>query len=676
MDKIILVVATNKSTKDAMYEYLCNIFSKYVKLDSCLMSELDEEKENKYDLIILPNEPRSEDDVMQKYIDNEKIIFSHRTFDYKKIDEIFDLEPNSDVYFVNDNERVAHKVLQQLKDMGLNYFNLIPYYPGCKVDTSITYAITAGEARYAPATIEKIIDLGSRVPNISDISEIAYKLKLPIKLINSVTQEYLKSFANVVNNSNIQLKKLYSTQQILKNVFNNIEEGVCLINDKGIVKMANNKFGNILCIPDTNIIDKNLFDILNENDIELEINEITKDSKILKNKNEEDVLIISYEVHEFREKSYLIHVNRTDNINNKEFIVRKKSDFKVLKNYSFHDYITVDKVTLNMIERAKKISNNNSCVLIQGESGTGKEIIAQSIHYNSSRKNYPFIPVNFAAIQPSLLDSELFGYVEGSFTGASKGGSKGLFEMAHKGTIFFDEIGDAPLEFQVRLLRVLQEKEIRKIGSSERIPIDVRFIAATNRDLYHMVSKGEFREDLYYRINVMPIDTVPIRYRKGDILLIFNYFIKDYFNYYDLKLNDVCSDEVIEYLMQYDFRGNVRQIKNLVEYFSCIKGAKKISMSELPNYMVQNKLVSSDEVTEFEYKILDIINNNSKIGRYKIYEMLKMDNIDITQSNIRTILKNLQNHKYIVINNTRGGCEITYLGKMIVENIKNKTSVR
>ncbi|MCF6465006.1 sigma-54 interaction domain-containing protein [Clostridium sp. Cult2] len=675
MQKSILVVATNHSTKDAMYKHLYNIFHEYVTLDSCLMSELDEEKEKKYDLIILPSQPNER--TPNRYIGNEKVIYSHRTFDYKKIDGAFDLEPNSDVYFVNDNEYVVEEAMQQLKDMGVNYINLIPYYPGCKVDKSITNAITAGEAQYAPKHIKRIIDLGSRVPNISDISEIAYKLKLPIQLTNSVTQDYLKSFANVVKNSNNQLKKLYVTQLILKNVFNNIEEGVCLINDNWTVKMANNKFGDILCLSDVNIINKNLTDIFNDSDIKLEIDEVLKDSKIVKNRNRKDVLIISYEVYGFKEKSYLIHVNYTDSINKKEFIVRKKSDYKgVLKKYSFKDYITEDKATLNMIEKAKKISKNNSCVLIQGESGTGKEIIAQSIHYNSSRKNYPFIPVNFAAIQPSLLDSELFGYVEGSFTGASKGGSKGLFEMAHKGTIFFDEIGDAPLSFQVRLLRVLEEKEIRKIGSFERIPIDVRFIAATNKNLFEMVSKGTFREDLFYRINVMPIDTIPIRHRKGDIPLIFNHFIKEYFNDNDMELKDICTDEVIEYFMEYSFRGNVREIRNLVEYFSCIKGAKKISLSELPKYMTKVGLESSNAITEYEYNILNIINDNPKIGRYKIHEILKTDYKSITESKIRTILENLQKHKYIVINNTRGGSEITFLGKMIIDNIQNKSSIR
>lgn len=672
--KSVLVVATNNPTKDAMHEYLHNIFYEYVNIDSCLMSELDEEKEKKYELIIWPGQPTSR--TPEQYINNDKIIFCHRTFNYKKIDRIFDIEPNSNVYFVNDNNLVD-EALQQIKEMGVFYFNIIPFYPGCKVDTNITVAITAGEAKYAPKHIDKIIDLGCRVPNISDISEIAYRLNLPIKLINTLTKDYLKSFTKAANNFNLQVEKLFNTQQVLNNIFKCIDEGVCLINDKGIVKMANDKFRQILCISDSNIIEKNLLDIFEDNDINFDLDEIIQESKVIKNKNKKDILIISYEVYEFREKSYLIHVNYTGSINKKEYIIRKKFDYKgTLKKYSFEDYITKDKTTLDMLEIAKKISNNESCVLIQGESGTGKEIIAQSIHYNSLRKDYPFIPVNFAAIQPSLLDSELFGYEEGSFTGAVKGGSKGLFEMAHKGTIFFDEIGDAPLDFQVRLLRVLQEKEIRKIGSSERIPIDVRFIAATNKNLYDMVSKGLFREDLFYRINVMPIDTIPIRRRKSDIPVIFNYFIKDYFNDCDMRMEDVCTEETINYLMDYDFKGNVREIKNLVEYCFCIKGAKKIELCELPKYMIKTGLKSAQTITEYEYSILSIINDNPKIGRYKICKILNSIEKNLSENKIRTILKNLNTHKYIVINNTRGGCEITYLGKIILNHINDNNSIR
>ena len=172
------------------------------------------------------------------------------------------------------------------------------------------------------------------------------------------------------------------------------------------------------------------------------------------------------------------------------------------------------------------MAKSDSTVFIQGESGTGKELLAQSIHNDSNRSSGPFVAINFAALSETLLESELFGYVEGSFTGAKKGGSSGLFEAAHKGTLFLDEIGDAPLPFQVKLLRVLQERQIRRVGSIKVIPIDVRVIVATNHNLKEHIKAGLMREDLYYRLNVLPIKMPALRERKEDILPLAYSFYK------------------------------------------------------------------------------------------------------------------------------------------------------
>lgn len=667
MKSRVLVLATNESTMDAMYNYLGKFFKEYVILHKGLIGRITQDEEDTYDLLIMPNPPNVRTD--KRYINNPKTIACHRVFDYKTMEEMFTLEPNENVYLVSDNEHAALKAAAQLKEMGVLYFNIIPYYPGCKIDTDIKYAISPGESQYTPEHIKNVIDLGSRVPSVGDVSEIAKYLDLPITIINSVTEEYLKNFATIVSNSNNHLRKLYSTQQVLNNVIHNIDQGVCLVNKLGRIKMVNRKFTDMLCLSNNIIIGSCLQDNLIDRGLSIDIDEILRESIVVENVSGRKILIDSYEIHGFSEDSYLIYANNIDILDKKQNMIRLKTkDMQLIKKYYFDDYITKDNNTIEMINRAKLISTNHASVLIQGESGTGKEILAQAIHYQSPRKHHPFVPVNFAAIQPNLLDSELFGYVDGSFTGASKGGSKGLFEMAHKGTIFFDEIGDAPLEFQVRLLRVLQEKEIRKIGSSERIPVDIRVIAATNKNLADLVREGRFREDLYYRINVMPIDTIPLRDRKQDIMMIFDYFIRESFNDSDHNLKDLCSNDVIEFLMNYEFRGNVRELRNIVEYFSCIKGANAIGMKDLPRYMFSRGKLSKHEVTEIEISILRIIDVVPKIGRGKISDILKSEYKDITQGKVRTILKSLADKNLIIVNSTRGGCEITILGKEIICN--------
>jgi PAS domain S-box-containing protein len=232
--------------------------------------------------------------------------------------------------------------------------------------------------------------------------------------------------------------------------------------------------------------------------------------------------------------------------------------------YTFDKVIGEDEEFLKIVNFSKKVADSKSTILIMGESGTGKEIFAQSIQNYSNRREEPFVALNCAAIPKNLIEAELFGYVEGAFTGAKQGGQPGKFEIADGGTIFLDEIGEMPYELQTRLLRVMEEGTIRRIGSTEEKPIDVRIIAATNRNLKEEVEKGNFRKDLYYRLNVLPIRLPSLRERKGDIPLFLEYFMERK----SKKLNKrkvELSFEYMEYLKEYEWPGNIRELENLVE---------------------------------------------------------------------------------------------------------------
>jgi transcriptional regulator with PAS, ATPase and Fis domain len=235
-------------------------------------------------------------------------------------------------------------------------------------------------------------------------------------------------------------------------------------------------------------------------------------------------------------------------------LIRQFKDFGIITN------------SLKMAEifsKVEKIANSNSTVLIYGENGTGKELIARSIHHFSPRREYRFVGVNTGAIPDNLLEDELFGHVKGSFTSAVKD-RKGKFEYAHRGTIFLDEISNMPPALQIKLLRVLQEREIERIGDNQSIPVDVRVIAATNKNIKELVEQEKFREDLYYRLNVIPIDLAPLRERRSDIPLLANYFAMKY-----VRLNHLSSKNftlaAIRILQNYSWPGNVRQLENIVE---------------------------------------------------------------------------------------------------------------
>lgn len=227
------------------------------------------------------------------------------------------------------------------------------------------------------------------------------------------------------------------------------------------------------------------------------------------------------------------------------------------------------------------VSATNSTVLITGESGTGKELVAKAIHLNSPRVDESFVSVNCGAFTETLLESELFGYVRGAFTGAV-GNKKGLFEVADKGTIFLDEVGDTSLAMQVKLLRVLQERTIRRVGGTEEIPIDLRIIAATNRDLTEMVEDGQFREDLFYRISVIPMKIPPLRHRRDDIPLLANHFLAR-LNATMGKRIERLSDEALKRIETYEWPGNVRELENAMERAFILETSNELSAEHLPD---------------------------------------------------------------------------------------------
>ena len=248
---------------------------------------------------------------------------------------------------------------------------------------------------------------------------------------------------------------------------------------------------------------------------------------------------------------------------------------------SFQSYISQNKDLKKTLSLAAKVANTNCTILIQGESGVGKEVMAKCIHNASSRKERPMIKVNCASIPENLLESELFGYEDGAFTGAKKGGKLGKFELANKGTILLDEIGDMSLAMQAKLLRVLQEKELERVGGTKTIKLDVRVIASTNRNLAEMVEKKEFRGDLYYRLHVVPINIPPLRERREDIMPLVRYFIRHYGGDESTDL----TPGLIRVLEDWNWPGNVRELQNVVEYSMIVKTGNLLEIKDLPQYL-------------------------------------------------------------------------------------------
>lgn len=289
--------------------------------------------------------------------------------------------------------------------------------------------------------------------------------------------------------------------------------------------------------------------------------------------------------------------------------LRRELDAKSQLPLPFRSVIGSSRSFVAILRTAAQIAVSNAAVCLTGESGTGKEVLANAIHYSSHYSGGPLIKVNCAAIPENLLESELFGYEKGAFTGAKSTGNPGKFELANGGTLFLDEIGEMPLSMQVKLLRVLQEREITRVGGTKPIKLDFRLITATNRDLEAMIEKGTFREDLYYRISVIPLSLPPLRERRNDIPVLANHFLEELQEQYGG--NRSFSSEVVELLCDYTWPGNIRELKNCVERMAALSTGDIITPEALPPQVSDYRNRKSRKVAE-NYRLQDILEKTEK----------------------------------------------------------------
>ena len=442
------------------------------------------------------------------------------------------------------------------------------------------------------------------------------------EIINSNKENllnFLGKMADLISNklkAQIRTYELELEKKKLEILIDSMDKAIVSINKYGKIEKYNSKFIEIFKL-DNDIYNKDISEILS-------FTKRTKDN--------------------YENKTYSFYYKKGNYTLNGVYSINKiilKNELKgyvidfidkknAIKNYNKinKDYrITLDSIIgeSDAIKSTKRealmAAKSTSTVLITGESGTGKELFARAIHTHSDRCDNPFIAVNCAAIPDNLLESELFGYEEGAFTGAKKGGKLGKFELANRGTIFLDEIGDMSLNLQAKLLRVLQEKELNKIGSKSNTSIDVRIVAATNKDLESMVSKGTFREDLYYRLNVIPISLPSLRERKDDIPLLINYMIKEY----SIKLNKHVTgidEDVLNLLINHRWSGNIRELQNIIEYSVNMSSNSIITMDIILNRI---KNIEYIEVTKSNEDIRRLDELEKKeiikaINKYKDYK--------------------------------------------------------
>ncbi|MFZ5968045.1 MAG: sigma 54-interacting transcriptional regulator [Bacillota bacterium] len=399
-----------------------------------------------------------------------------------------------------------------------------------------------------------------------------------------------------------ELEAEKNISEILKTVLDNAYDGIIVVDKDGYITMINDPYAEYLEVDKHQVIGKHVTEIIETSRMHVVVKTGKKEIGEVINIKGKNIVVMRIPI--FKDGKVVGAVGKVMFKDIKEVsiiaakISKMENELKYYKDelkkersakYNFDSIIGVSDKLQESKYMAEKAAKSNSIVLIRGESGTGKELFAHAIHDLSSRSTEPFVKVNCAAIPAELLESELFGYEEGAFTGAKRGGKIGKFELANKGSIFLDEIGDMPLNMQAKLLRVLQEKEFERVGGVKNIEIDVRIIAATNRDLEKMIEEGTFREDLYYRLNVMSILVPPLRERPEDLKPIIRHLLVKISQQLGNYVTEI-SAQAVECLLQYNWPGNVRELHNVLERaINLVDSGNEIQVNHLPMYMRKNR---------------------------------------------------------------------------------------
>lgn len=656
MKKIVVITDFNGGVHLEMDRNLREVLDRDVEIEHLFVDAMDAKRPISGDVVLFMMQRRA--DQFKEVIDPAAhVMVASRTIKEDMAFKLLDMPEGSEVLLVNDCIENTSETVAMIYRLQITGLKVIPY--DTAMDTSrFSVAVTPGESRLVPVEIKNIIDVGNRCIDAETMIHIVNLLGMNNWEINKKLLKYINSTANLDEGIKVQYRRTRLREAQLRTVVNMSREGFLLISKDGVIIMHNDFVSNDLS---WNILDgqTQLASLLEGTDLAGKGNFTDELVKI----NGKWVLVSSEKVnHMTSVDEYMMLFRDVTYIRKLENSVWEKTKSKGQQAiYTFDDIVSQSEIMKRCIEKARRFAENDLTVLIEGKSGTGKELLAQSIHNQSGRNMAPFVAVNCAALPKSLLESELFGYEAGSFTGARKEGKRGLFEQANRGTIFLDEIGDMPTNLQSRLLRVIQEKQIMRIGSDRIIGVDVRVVAATNKNLKREVEQGRFREDLYYRINVLPLEVPPLNQRKEDILLLFNLFLEEPETILSMKLRQILID--------HEWEGNVRELENVANYFKLMKDTDEPYPPYLLNSVVEvqghGEVGLEDEILKICYRAQM---QEESIGRERLKELLEESSgTEVSEYKIRKLCKQMAEKNLMKVHRGRQGCCLTNDGLKLVK---------
>lgn len=702
MKKTVCYIAQSEQTCNFVARQLTHFLGEYVDVKVWALQHENTMPYLDCDIYIAAS-PKILDVVGDRLNSDKPVLLAARAVNIENLDKLLDLVPGTRALVVAFWEDAVVDTINCLRKLGINYLELIPYYPDGKMEIpkDVTVAITPGLANLVPLNIKKVVDVGVRGIDISTFAELIGHLNLSKEIINEISDFYIKNIFNL----SLKQYKMASLNEELKMkmevILNTVDEAIVAVNEENRVIVFNPVAEKILDINSVQAIDRDVREVIPQVDFLSCLQTGEGIMKEIKRVNDDYYIVSTNPVNGEDGLTHGVVATFRPVVQVKELEVKVRRELVSKGNVAKHTFSHIvgeSKELTKALTLAKKFARTNLTVLIEGESGTGKEVFAQAIHNYSEKKDGPFVAINFAAIPENLAESELFGYEDGAFTGAKKGGKAGLFEEAHLGTIFLDEIGDASMEVQKRLLRVLEERKVRRVGGNVLTPVDVRVIAATNQDMESLVKQGKFRNDLYYRLCTLPITIPPLQSRGEDIFILLDYFTR---KLYDRLL--VLEVPLKDFLMNYRWPGNIRELRNVVEYLCSMVGAgEAVTIKHLPTYLTRNRELKQTPHHESEFSgnerfelliaklekqgllqpaiiILDEIHKssllNKGVGRQALQKILHDWDKDLADHKIRQWLKMLVEIGYVDSGKTKQGSKITAEGEQFLSYLKERSEI-
>ncbi|MDR7870725.1 MAG: sigma 54-interacting transcriptional regulator [Tissierellaceae bacterium] len=654
------LITENKAVIPQYIDQLESVFGESISIQSYNMEdETAYKKKNETLFLVSAHTAKNYKEVENNLPKNAIIIPIELSFCTQDILQLKTYPKGTQAIFVNVSKRMAEECIVSLYQMGVNHMELVPYYPGCEYPQNIKFAITPGESHLTPLEIKKLVDIGHRQISSNTMAELALKIGKRSILSSFSFLNYSRNQYNISNSLSTVVSNYDTLFQTFSSLLTFWDKPVIVLDDNFKIFDCNQLAIQTLNEKKNELIGKSLT-------IPYLSNAVERSRK----------LETSIQVNFVNKDNITIHADIKPIMRGSRFlgslILMRTYSKEILNNnikngynarYQFTDIIGKSQSIENAKNLAKKMARTESSVLITGESGTGKELFAHSIHNSSNRKNGPFVAINCAALPENLLESELFGYSDGAFTGAKRGGKKGLLELANGGTVFFDEIEGMSLSLQLKLLRVIQEREIMPVGGNHIVPIDIRIISASNQNLLDLIEEGKFRTDLYYRIGTLPLDLPPLRERDNDILLLIEEF-KSMLNV-DFEITPGSRKKI----KQYKWPGNIRELRNMVEYLSFFD--EEIIDEHLLPVAIRKQKINVEIVTEEKDIEFYILKNLYKMpcGRGRLLGLLLKEGISITETQLRKKLEILKDDGLINSGSGRTGSSITEKG---IKEYKNR----